>query len=104
MKAKILRYGDTEKGCDFQEYDKASGAMKACGKRSVASIGKNFLCVEHVVDGLAFSPKLDMEDAPTGRAKFGMTVLYKEDFLKLCKKQDEENEKEAKNVLSKRAR
>jgi len=91
MKANILKYGDSDRVCDFEEWDNESKELKACGKRSVASIGKKMVCVEHVVDALAFSTALDMFGVVPINRKNGPVISFKEDFLKLCKKQDEIN-------------
>lgn len=66
--------------------------MDSCKKRSIASFGKKFVCIEHVVDLLAFSRELIMEGVSYKGKKFGMSIEYKEDFLRACKAQDMENE------------
>lgn len=82
----------TKRGCCFEEYNKDCGEMCECGITPIAKIGNNYICISHVVDVLAHTPALDMYDVSPNGAKFGAAVQFKEDFLKLCKIENEKRE------------
>jgi len=85
MKAQIVKHTKDTQGCDFEEWNRATKEMKKCGCDSVATVGKNHICVEHLPHILLCTPNLDMEDAPRKGFKHGDVIQYKEDFLKIAR-------------------
>lgn len=63
--------------------------MKPCMCIPVAKLANKHLCIVHVVDALAYSKSFDMYDVAPSGMKFGAKVDFKEEFLKLCKIENE---------------
>jgi hypothetical protein len=90
VNAHILNQSEkAPRGCDYEQYSKEAGKMVCCGADPIAKIGNNYVCIEHVVDLLAYGKAYNMYDVAPSGAKFGKKIDFKEDFLELCKSEHE---------------
>lgn len=85
MKAQIIKANKDTPGCDFEQWDKELHSMKKCGNDCVATIGKSYVCIDHLAHVLLCSGALDMYETPEPGKKIGQSIFSKEDFLRIAR-------------------
>jgi hypothetical protein len=91
MKCQILtKVEATGCGCGFEEWSKVEKQLCKCGNPVIASVGTNYVCIEHLPDALIRCGSGAYLGPKTGKKSLApVSYEFKEDFLKACRKESE---------------